>query len=64
MGNDTKAAALVFDQIRSCERLVPAQLVKMTMEEFEAIAKKVAARFDGAESAHQGTPELDLGFID
>jgi Family of unknown function (DUF5681) len=43
MGNDTKLVALVFDDIRRRERLAPAQQVKMTMEEFEAIAKRVAS---------------------
>jgi hypothetical protein len=41
MGNDTKATALVFDQIRRCEGLAPVQQMKMNREEFEAIARKL-----------------------
>jgi hypothetical protein len=44
LGNNAKAAALVFDEIRRSEGLAPVQQVKtnMTADEFEAIAKRVA----------------------
>jgi hypothetical protein len=41
MGNEAKSVALVFDEIRRCEELASVQQVRVTREEFEAIARKL-----------------------